>query len=162
MPTAAEVAEAIRTLAVRGAPAIGIAAAYGYALAAARGEDLDEADRVLAGSRPTAVNLVWALEEMRPDPTPERARQIHADEVERCRRMAEHAAGALRAGHACAHALQRGRARDGRLRHARSARCAPPGSAACSSACSSTRRGRCSRAPASPPGSSRPPASRTR
>ena len=41
--SAAEVAEAIRTLAVRGAPAIGIAAAYGYALAAERGEDLDAA-----------------------------------------------------------------------------------------------------------------------
>ena len=76
--TSAEVAEAIRTLAVRGAPAIGVAAAYGYALAAARGEDLDEAYRVLAESRPTAVNLVWALEQMRPDPSPERARQIHA------------------------------------------------------------------------------------
>ena len=90
--TAAEVAEAIRTLAVRGAPAIGVAAAYGYALAAQRGEDLDDAYRVLAGSRPTAVNLVWALEQMRPDPSPERARQIHADEVERCRRMGDHAA----------------------------------------------------------------------
>ncbi len=90
--TAAEVAEAIRTLAVRGAPAIGVAAAYGYALAAAQGEDLDEAYRVLAASRPTAVNLVWALEQMRPDPTPERARRIHADEVERCHAMGEHAA----------------------------------------------------------------------
>jgi methylthioribose-1-phosphate isomerase len=90
--TAAEVAEAIRTLAVRGAPAIGVAAAYGYALAAQQGEDLDAAYRVLAESRPTAVNLVWALDEMRPDPTPERARRIHEDEVERCRRMAAHAA----------------------------------------------------------------------
>ena len=54
---AAEVAEAIRTLAVRGAPAIGIAAAYGLALAAERGEDLDAASAVLAASRPTAVNL---------------------------------------------------------------------------------------------------------
>ena len=62
--TAAEVAEAIRTLAVRGAPAIGIAAAYGYALAAARGEDLDAAAAVLLASRPTAVNLSWALAEM--------------------------------------------------------------------------------------------------
>ena len=44
--SAAEVAEAIRTLAVRGAPAIGVAAAYGYALAAERGEDLDAAYRV--------------------------------------------------------------------------------------------------------------------
>ena len=90
--SAAEVADAIRTLAVRGAPAIGVAAAYGYALAARRGEDLDEAYRVLAESRPTAVNLVWALDEMRPDPTPERARRIHDDEVDRCRRMAAHAA----------------------------------------------------------------------
>ena len=63
--TAAEVADAIRTLVVRGAPAIGVAAAYGLALAAERGEDLDEADAVLRASRPTAVNLAWALDEMR-------------------------------------------------------------------------------------------------
>ena len=53
---------------VRGAPAIGIAAAYGIALAAARGEDLDAADAVLRESRPTAVNLAWALDEMRSRP----------------------------------------------------------------------------------------------
>ena len=91
--TAAEVAEAIRTLAVRGAPAIGIAAAYGYALAVARGEDLDAAVATLAAARPTAVNLAWALGEMRRfagDPA-ERARQIHLEEVERCRQMAAHA-----------------------------------------------------------------------
>jgi len=90
--TVADVAEAIRTLAVRGAPAIGIAAAYAYALAATQGADLDDAYRELATSRPTAVNLVWALEQMRPDPTPERAQALHADEVARCRRMAGHAA----------------------------------------------------------------------
>ena len=90
--SAAEVADAIRTLAVRGAPAIGVAAAYGYALAVERGEDLDAAYRVLAESRPTAVNLVWALEEMRGDPTAERARALHEEEVARCRRMAAHAA----------------------------------------------------------------------
>ena len=66
--SAAEVAEAIRTMVVRGAPAIGIAAAYGHALAAARGEDLDAAERVLRASRPTAVNLGWALDEMRRRP----------------------------------------------------------------------------------------------
>ena len=49
--------EAIRTLAVRGAPLLGIAGAYGVALAAARGFDVDEAARALAGARPTAVNL---------------------------------------------------------------------------------------------------------
>jgi methylthioribose-1-phosphate isomerase len=90
--SAAEVAHAIRTLAVRGAPAIGVAAAYGYALAAERGEDLDEARRVLAASRPTAVNLVWALEQMRSDPSPGRARDLHMAEVDRCRRMGAHAA----------------------------------------------------------------------
>ena len=89
--SAAEVAEAIRTLAVRGAPAIGVAAAYGYVLAARRGEDLAEAYRVLAESRPTAVNLVWALEQMRPEPTAERARDLHCAEVDRCRRMGAHA-----------------------------------------------------------------------
>jgi methylthioribose-1-phosphate isomerase len=90
--TAAEVAEAIRTLAVRGAPAIGVAAAYAMALTKLRGEDLAEAERVLAASRPTAVNLFWALDELRDDPTPERARALHAEEVDRCRRMSAHAA----------------------------------------------------------------------
>ena len=90
---ATELAEAIRSLAVRGAPAIGIAAAYGMALAASRGHDLDEAFDLLAASRPTAVNLRWALDEMRPDPSPERARRIHSDEVERCRAMGANAAG---------------------------------------------------------------------
>jgi methylthioribose-1-phosphate isomerase len=90
--SAAEVAEAIRTMVVRGAPAIGVAAAYGYALAAVNGDDLAEADRELRSSRPTAVNLVWALDRMREDPSAEHARRIHADEVERCRSMAAHAA----------------------------------------------------------------------
>jgi methylthioribose-1-phosphate isomerase len=96
--TASEVAEAIRTLAVRGAPAIGVAAAYGLALAAAKGEDLDAAFDVLAGARPTAVNLRWALEELRDDPSPARARALHEAEVDRCRRMAAHAAGLLAPG----------------------------------------------------------------
>ncbi len=90
--SAAEVAEAIRSLAVRGAPAIGVAAAYGYALAAERGEDLASAYDVLASARPTAVNLRRALDEMRSDPSPEHARAIHEAEVDRCRRMAAHAA----------------------------------------------------------------------
>jgi methylthioribose-1-phosphate isomerase len=96
--TAAEVADAIRGMVVRGAPAIGIAAAYGLALAALRGDDLAEAERVLASSRPTAVNLPWALARMREEPTPERARALHDREVERCRRMAAHAAELFRPG----------------------------------------------------------------
>ncbi len=59
-----EVAEGIRSMAVRGAPAIGVAAAYGMALAAASGEDWETARAGLAASRPTAVNLFWALERM--------------------------------------------------------------------------------------------------
>lgn len=54
---ASALVEAIRSLAVRGAPLLGIAGAYGVALAAARGFDVDEAAAVLAAARPTAVNL---------------------------------------------------------------------------------------------------------
>jgi methylthioribose-1-phosphate isomerase len=97
--SSAEVADAIRDLAVRGAPAIGIAAAYGYALAAAHGEDLDRAAAGLAAARPTAVNLTWALREVRTAGDPAtRARELHREEVERCRRMSDHAASLLAPG----------------------------------------------------------------
>jgi methylthioribose-1-phosphate isomerase len=88
----ADVVDAIRSLAIRGAPAIGVAAAYGLALAAERGEDVDAAAAALVGARPTAVNLAWALEQMRDEPTPAHARALHEEEVERCRAMAAHAA----------------------------------------------------------------------
>ena len=58
-----EVAEAIRDMAVRGAPAIGVAAAYGLALAARQGE-FEAACKGLAASRPTAVNLFWAIDRL--------------------------------------------------------------------------------------------------
>jgi methylthioribose-1-phosphate isomerase len=90
--TVDELVTAIRELAIRGAPAIGIAAAYGLALAAQRGEDVDAASAALAAARPTAVNLAWALARMLDDPSPARARSLHAEEVERCRAMAAHAA----------------------------------------------------------------------
>lgn len=62
METHEQVAEAIRDMAVRGAPAIGVAAAYGMALAAKNGVDRSVARSALAASRPTAVNLFWALD----------------------------------------------------------------------------------------------------
>jgi methylthioribose-1-phosphate isomerase len=98
--SSSEVADAIRTMAIRGAPAIGVAAAYGYALAAAQGEDLDEAAATLVAARPTAVNLPWAISEMQTanGDLAERAREIHRAEVERCRRMGEHAAELLDEG----------------------------------------------------------------
>lgn len=79
--SAAGVADGIRTMVVRGAPAIGVAAAYGVALEALRCQQLDRdafdaaldtGFAVLAGSRPTAVNLFWALERMR------KCRAMHA------------------------------------------------------------------------------------
>jgi methylthioribose-1-phosphate isomerase len=72
--TVDQVAEAIETMTVRGAPAIGVAAAYGMAIAAltssnTRGGDialdLQSAETMLRGTRPTAVNLGWALDQMR-------------------------------------------------------------------------------------------------
>jgi methylthioribose-1-phosphate isomerase len=72
--TWAEVADCIRSLVVRGAPAIGVAAAFGVALAARQSgardyegllADLEEAIKGLGATRPTAVNLFWALERMR-------------------------------------------------------------------------------------------------
>jgi len=59
-----EVAVAIRDMIVRGAPAIGVSAAFGVALAAQRGDDVDAAAAELRASRPTAVNLMWALDRM--------------------------------------------------------------------------------------------------
>jgi methylthioribose-1-phosphate isomerase len=58
------VARAIKEMVVRGAPAIGCAAAYGVALGARHGEPLDKVLAVLRGTRPTAVNLFWALDRM--------------------------------------------------------------------------------------------------
>ncbi|OGA69661.1 MAG: S-methyl-5-thioribose-1-phosphate isomerase [Betaproteobacteria bacterium RIFCSPLOWO2_12_FULL_68_20] len=69
--TATEVAQAIRDMVVRGAPAIGCAAAFGAVL----GKGSEDAYAALAKSRPTAVNLFWALERMR------RAKNLEAEAV---------------------------------------------------------------------------------
>ena len=67
--SAEDTAAAIRGMVVRGAPAIGITAAYGLAMAQRAGAGLAEAAALLAASRPTAVNLKWALDRVRtPDP----------------------------------------------------------------------------------------------
>lgn len=64
--SADEVADAIRDLVVRGAPAIGIAAAWGVVLAARRDpQQVDQALARLRAARPTAVNLMWALDRMK-------------------------------------------------------------------------------------------------
>lgn len=56
-----DVITAIKTMVVRGAPAIGVAAAFGMALASLDGEDLEKAATEMKNARPTAVNLSWAV-----------------------------------------------------------------------------------------------------
>jgi len=94
-----EVAKAIREMVVRGAPAIGAAAAFGLALAArksparTRGEllaDLEEAAEVLRATRPTAVNLSWAVERMLA-----RARSLESGDVKEMARTLEREAQAI-------------------------------------------------------------------
>lgn len=97
----AEYESAIRDMLIRGAPAIGITAAYGLASAALRGDDLEEAALVLAATRPTAVNLFWAIERMRriwqaqPGDAQALVREalaIHDEDAAMCRRIGEHGA----------------------------------------------------------------------
>jgi methylthioribose-1-phosphate isomerase len=84
--TVEQVADCIRTLAVRGAPAIGIAAAYAMALA----DDREAAAELLRSTRPTAVNLAWALDRCRDADDPlEVARRLHREQHEADRTLAE-------------------------------------------------------------------------
>jgi len=60
-----EVADAIKTMVIRGAPAIGVAAAMGVALGVQEGADFETVCKTLAATRPTAVNLFWGIDRMR-------------------------------------------------------------------------------------------------
>jgi methylthioribose-1-phosphate isomerase len=115
-----DVIVAIRSMVVRGAPAIGVTAAYAIALAAATDETdslaelREHVERACAGlgtARPTAVNLGWAIAEMRAvaaepyadarelrDALAAAAQDLHRLEVERCVRIGDHGAELLRAG----------------------------------------------------------------
>ena len=99
-----EVAHAIRSMQVRGAPLIGAAAAYGVALALRSGRSLDEAINILAATRPTAVNLHWALERMRHAATSAEAAFAEAaaiadEDVAINRALGEHGAALIVAAH---------------------------------------------------------------
>jgi methylthioribose-1-phosphate isomerase len=90
-----QVAEAIETMAVRGAPAIGIAAAYGAAIAPVGGADFKAAIERLRRTRPTAVNLHWALDlmaEAGPENALAAADAIAERERQATRLIAEHGA----------------------------------------------------------------------
>jgi len=117
--TPEQVADAIRRLAVRGAPAIGVAAAYGLVLGLRTVQDagqlagrFDEVSNLLGSTRPTAVNLRWALERGRrvfeesaargPEAATAAllgwARELHADDVRINRRIGEHGAALFAPG----------------------------------------------------------------
>ncbi len=93
-----EVAESIKNMTVRGAPAIGVTAAYGMVLAAANQADWNEALATLAASRPTAVNLFWALDRIDAlaDKSPanvlREAQAIEAEDIAMNLKIGEHGA----------------------------------------------------------------------
>ncbi|HKH70303.1 MAG TPA: S-methyl-5-thioribose-1-phosphate isomerase [Vicinamibacterales bacterium] len=115
--TANEVAKAIKTMVIRGAPAIGVAAAMGIAVGMTRSRatgtkqfttEFQKTCELMAGTRPTAVNLFWAIERMKKafaataqdgqsvDEIKRRlvaeARAIHDEDVQSCRAMGAHGA----------------------------------------------------------------------
>ena len=91
--TVDELCDAITTMAIRGAPALGAAGAMGVALAVVNGEDPEQAARRLVATRPTAVNLSWGVHQAlgAPDPVAG-AMRIADDDVERNRRIGAHGA----------------------------------------------------------------------
>lgn len=87
-----QIATAIKTMSIRGAPTIGAAAAYGIALAAINKEDVSKAAAVLRDTRPTAHDLFYAIDWMLGHlDDPVRSAKEFADRiVERCRKIGEH------------------------------------------------------------------------
>jgi methylthioribose-1-phosphate isomerase len=121
--TAPEVAKAIRTMVIRGAPAIGVAAAYGLAMGMKRSTakgtrqfavEFQKICDLMAATRPTAVNLFWAIDRMKrafadgaqagesPDEIVARlareAKAIHDEDVANCRTMGGHGAEVVKDG----------------------------------------------------------------
>ena len=121
--TAPEVAKAIRTMVIRGAPAIGVAAAYGLAMGMKRSTakgtrqfavEFQKICDLMAATRPTAVNLFWAIDRMKrafadgaqsgesPDEIVARlgreAKAIHDEDVANCRTMGGHGADVVKDG----------------------------------------------------------------
>jgi methylthioribose-1-phosphate isomerase len=121
--TAPEVAKAIRTMVIRGAPAIGVAAAYGIALGMRRSTakgttqftvEFQKTCDLMAGTRPTAVNLFWAIDRLKrafgegaqagesPQELSARldreAKAIHDEDVANCRLMGGHGADVVKDG----------------------------------------------------------------
>lgn len=87
-----DVAYAIKDMVVRGAPAIGISGAYGLALAEIKGDNIYKAYEVLKNTRPTAVNLFWALDRClnaykEGKSILDEAKKIHEEDIETCKKI---------------------------------------------------------------------------
>ena len=97
------VVRAIRQLRVRGAPAIGVAAAYAMAMAWRNDDDLEQAAAELRRARPTAVNLAWAVERMltalsRGTDLIDEARTIHEEDRAMCEAIGRHGTPLIKTG----------------------------------------------------------------
>jgi methylthioribose-1-phosphate isomerase len=98
-----DVAEAIKNMAVRGAPAIGCVAAYGFVLGVKSGDDPEKVAALLSSTRPTAKNLFWALERVKKallsggDPE-EEAVKIEREDVEGNKKIGELGASLIEEG----------------------------------------------------------------
>jgi methylthioribose-1-phosphate isomerase len=100
LTSASEVAEAIRNMTIRGAPAIGAAAAYGMALAARSSSDLKAAAQMLKATRPTAYDLFFAVDHMAEQlgkgRDPIQAADAYAETIiQKCRMIGEHGAALI-------------------------------------------------------------------
>ncbi len=110
-----DIIEAIKMLRVRGAPAIGVAAAYGCVVACQNADDFETMMKYLdeiRAARPTAVNLAWAVDQMKEIANSnkdksldqirelflEKAQQIHKNDEEMCRKMGENGAELIKDG----------------------------------------------------------------
>jgi methylthioribose-1-phosphate isomerase len=112
--TVDEVARAIKDMTVRGAPARGVTAASGMAIAARTGVPLEQAAATLRATRPTAVNLFWAIDAMlKPEPQTGRipgalpldyrARSLHVMDVLMCKKIGDYGAPLLPQGGVLTH-----------------------------------------------------------
>jgi methylthioribose-1-phosphate isomerase len=88
-----DVIHAIKTMKVRGAPAIGVAAAFGMALAELAGEDLEKAGEEIKAARPTALNLFWAVDRvLKADNVLNEALKMYDEDIETNKSIGKHGA----------------------------------------------------------------------
>lgn len=91
-----DVINAIKTMVVRGAPAIGVAAAFGMALAYLADEDMEKAAQEMKDARPTAVNLFWAVDRVMASDDPiKEAILMYEEDMDTNRRMGKHGAAVI-------------------------------------------------------------------